>query len=985
MAPSPKPAEQGWCEWALGGMQWQIVRICEANIDDLLWAGENETLRKHREGNGTLLLCRKALMSQTSTLVLLVALAMFVKYQCIFATITVISVVWSLSVFPHVHPKFWQCLQVWNIVIIAVKMLYLSPLFCQNGNLVFSGCSAGSGAAADAAAPASQVSLQSVLGMLKLQTSDDPNSKFVFTNLWDALFMEVLMAAMLFLHCHMLSQGGRFQASPEQIRQKLREKDREKAHATFGRSSSKAVEERGDRDAAPADAAATELQEDLDSATPSRAPRASALSLATESEGSFLQTLMDILLGSALMKKPAKDFYFIRLVLATGCFVFLLVFWNKLTGSTTNFIDAAIKSSLFSGTQVIFIVLFLAMMVADRMLHTLATQDRTAENGAARGQHLRPELPPRQPSGIRRMSSVGTIPNDESWLVQQGRANGGGQWQWQDIKVIIAVSANVLIFTQLLTLHAVYISVWASAQRPAETGVSMFCNPWLIFFYFLYMLFLSLSARQLAFDVHVGRGGLGLTHNTDLGSRLLFKVFSAVPFIEELRVLTDWTVTRTSMDFFMWMKLEDAHNNLYRTRCDMEFRKARQKAEPRSKCEKVCQGGLLLLVLFVLIVGPLMIFSTLNSWVAQPVSINRATLRVSLRVLSNGNQLSLYESTQPVIKPFPSISSAQLVRDWPFTSTPPQDLTFKNVTFNNYSDNVWTVSQPLILTTIESLKHSNASLVVEYLFQADQQSMPGSQTIPLNATQIFTLMSILMAATNQTSNPHGSIVVGSLLLANVLQTHIYIDSSLNVSSSARKYGLSLTVQVPPSTAPQFPQWSVALLPSEQNIEFAVLTEKSTKGLSGGSGSSSSFNIVGLYITVVYTIGSFLKLQFQDASKRVIYDEIPDTAVLEDLCNGVYIARLTGDLETEETFYYELIRIYRSPELLMDITKRRDTRPGDYRGGRRRAGTPGDGASDGEHSPGREGSFASFTIPRSRSRSDASKELMRYRGSGAKRE
>lgn len=50
------------------------------------------------------------------------------------------------------------------------------------------------------------------------------------------------------------------------------------------------------------------------------------------------------------------------------------------------------------------------------------------------------------------------------------------------------------------------------------------------------------------------------------------QVYSAIPFLNELRVITDWTVTETCMNLFMWMKLEDAHHSLYRTRLDMEGR-----------------------------------------------------------------------------------------------------------------------------------------------------------------------------------------------------------------------------------------------------------------------------------------------------------------------------------------------------------------------------------------------------------------------------
>ena len=64
------------------------------------------------------------------------------------------------------------------------------------------------------------------------------------------------------------------------------------------------------------------------------------------------------------------------------------------------------------------------------------------------------------------------------------------------------------------------------------------------------------------YDVHVTSGGLGLTQSMNFFSSAAFKVhpcklvsdtegqqfclqaYLAVPFVEEMRVLTDWTVTR---------------------------------------------------------------------------------------------------------------------------------------------------------------------------------------------------------------------------------------------------------------------------------------------------------------------------------------------------------------------------------------------------------------------------------------------------------
>merc|ERR1719401_2814209 len=53
---------------------------------------------------------------------------------------------------------------------------------------------------------------------------------------------------------------------------------------------------------------------------------------------------------------------------------------------------------------------------------------------------------------------------------------------------------------------------------------------------------------------------------------------------------------------------------------------------------------------------------------------------------------------------------------------------------------------------------------------------------------------------------------------------------------------------------------------------------------------------------------------------MIWEELQDTEVLEDLCNGIYLARMKGQLEREYALYYLLVRIYRSPELLYKVSR-----------------------------------------------------------------
>jgi len=77
--------------------------------------------------------------------------------------------------------------------------------------------------------------------------------------------------------------------------------------------------------------------------------------------------------------------------------------------------------------------------------------------------------------------------------------------------------------------------------------------------------------------------------------------------------------------------------------------------------------------------------------------------------------------------------------------------------------------------------------------------------------------------------------------------------------------------------------------------------------------------LGLYSAVVFTIATLVRMIFYKAIQRVIYEEMPNPDDLLELCNAIYIARMEGNLVKEERLYDLLIRIHRSPEIMMKMT------------------------------------------------------------------
>ena len=62
--------------------------------------------------------------------------------------------------------------------------------------------------------------------------------------------------------------------------------------------------------------------------------------------------------------------------------------------------------------------------------------------------------------------------------------------------------------------------------------------------------------------------------------------------------------------------------------------------------------------------------------------------------------------------------------------------------------------------------------------------------------------------------------------------------------------------------------------------------------------------------------------FRNTRYRIMYDELPDVRDLTDLCEGMYIARKQKDLEQETLLHETILRLYRSPQVMLQVTGER---------------------------------------------------------------
>jgi len=81
-------------------------------------------------------------------------------------------------------------------------------------------------------------------------------------------------------------------------------------------------------------------------------------------------------------------------------------------------------------------------------------------------------------------------------------------------------------------------------------------------------------------------------------------------------------------------------------------------------------------------------------------------------------------------------------------------------------------------------------------------------------------------------------------------------------------------------------------------------------------------VIGLYISLVFVIGRFVRMWLEGQSFRIMFVELPTPDFLLKLCLDIYLVREFAELRMEEELFAQLLFLYRSPETLIKVTKQK---------------------------------------------------------------
>lgn len=452
---------------------------------------------------------------------------------------------------------------------------------------------------------------------------------------------------------------------------------------------------------------------------------------------------------------------------------------------------------------------------------------------------------------------------------------------------------------------------------PTEAQIGVAENSTLLFFIFLKSVYFFLSALQLKHGYTSYEGDTRYTENVTIIRGRLFQVYQAIPFVYELRILLDWVCRSTTLDLMEYFKLEDIHARLYIVKVDLLTRNKRKRGEEQHVTDKLLLGVVLFFVLLLVIFLPLILFSSAN----PATSLNNVTgcsFDVSISCSTGAFKLASVSSIA-LIRTV-DISEYSFMKDQRIIFNQPQNQ-IQVVRLAQYADNYWQLTPPNRATLNKVLGDFNKTVELDLSYSFTRPGPDEAKTIfgvrsqSLDVDTRVALQQLMDVKDDKTKRK-------TVTISNSLPMYVRLPSSgepeILPNADFSSLQLTLASDDRDDTDPNNYWWQFTT-GAEDGVQFitvsnVILSSVLSVGLSGG--------IIAVYVTIVLTVGRLVRLAFADLMQRVMYEDMQGVDPLLMFIDGIYIARLRKDLRKEEELFRQLLYIYRSPRLLMMLTKRK---------------------------------------------------------------
>ena len=483
--------------------------------------------------------------------------------------------------------------------------------------------------------------------------------------------------------------------------------------------------------------------------------------------------------------------------------------------------------------------------------------------------------------------------------------------------VVIAITNFIFIILDRI----VYASKSIAGKIAIQVVSVLFFHAWLIFlvpynnqefmdnifgmkvWYSVKCLYWLLSAYQIKYGFQMFRSALFLTKKPTLFNNYALVVVQAIPFLFEMRAIIDWSFSHSPLTLYQWLKFEDIFLNMFSIKCNRESDKSssRKFGEAFSRFRKIMLCFLLLLLLGFLIWMPLIILSIPSSMIANPADKISISLRINqfepfLEIFAYQNNTDIVRVTNPA-------DIYGFVQE--FKLNPDIEL-YQRIKLPENSRTVWTINPLDKVRLIDTLSNDPYSqLIIEYQVKRTQAqinpNVSGTQQISLDPILKAKLLSLFLDDSAEVA----------IDIPNFLPSVVISPGAGAVRYIPKPDSRDIKITKYSSTQGGF---TTSWFRLSNTVYLYLYSEKITASFFSG------FGIIGLYVTVVFTVGRFLRMVVSGLLFKIPFEDLPSVDFILELCEDLLLVREFNDYIMEETLYWQIITIFRKPDLLLEKTK-----------------------------------------------------------------
>ena len=461
-------------------------------------------------------------------------------------------------------------------------------------------------------------------------------------------------------------------------------------------------------------------------------------------------------------------------------------------------------------------------------------------------------------------------------------------------------------------------------------------NKYMIFFYIIYLFYLILSALQIKFGFYdIKRKSLFKKKNDEMFSNLC-SLFQAIPFLNEIKNALDWTFTGTCFNLFQWNKFEAIYDTIFDTYCEKSEWDEKPVGKRISRKQKYTLGGSLALILLLILIVPLILFSSLNP-TNKLNNLTGAKINVDLFFnYQNGaiKKYNIFENTRAdSISEIAKNSNNEIWEKFNYSESV-KTRNFKKeqvqrVIFSETSDRNWDLAIPHIKNLISLLDLQNntglSSVQISIAYELTRPLPAEAQTCsdsfivniykkgePFNNSFIEKIRTALENCSD-TSDILNDVYSCPLRLTsgsdvNEIEDDVYFSKrGIKIGyQGCEKDNNSINYFNSYFTVKSYYEGE------EEPLEFHIFSDQISETTSG-------YSVLTFYITFVLLAGSYVRDFLANEPEKIMLEELPHPKKIVELCEGIKIARYSYDFKKEEYLYTILIELMRSPDYMKLIT------------------------------------------------------------------